>query len=499
MLIASSEMPERIGLCDRIVVLRQGRTVAEFPGGADEREVLAAGSQVGRSACGMKPMNEAAPIRAPAPAPAGAWRGIDLFAIAVRFQSVIGLVVVAIGEIIFSPRRHRLILFLAPDNMANIVRAVSETGIIAVGMTFVIITAGIDLSVGALLSLSSVLTATIMTTEGWGLIATVLIVVACGAAFGAMQGVISTRFRLEPFIVTLAGLQVARGLALVISNNQYINISYGNGPGLAPPVFAILGDRLFNNIVPVATLVFVVVATIATSVLNFTRFGRYVFAVGGNERAARLSGVPVTLVKISVYAITGLVSAIAGIVHAGQFNFGSANDGTGYKLVAIAAVVIGGTSLFGGSGSMVGTVAGAVMLGALANVLQLNNINAALQLLATGAIIVARRGASISRPSPRGIGPLNEGDATQWSRPVSGDSRQLGRRRPTQPRERLHGSIILEDSRGARARRGRGGAAGGRGLCRAPRQGMRQGRQVRHRLLAGQQRGALSGARQRGS
>src|SRR5580693_8894403 len=328
----------------------------------------------------MTAMNDAAPARVSA-APPAAWRRIDLFAIAVRFQSVIGLVLVAIGGIIFSPRRHGLILFLAPDNMANIVRAVSETGIIAVGMTFVIITAGIDLSVGALLSLSSVLTATIMTSAGWGLIPTILFVVACGAAFGAVQGLISTRFRLEPFIVTLAGLQVARGLALVISGNQYINISYGVGPGLAPPEFAVLGDRLFNNIVPVATLVFVVVAAIATFVLNFTRFGRYVFAVGGNERAARLSGVPVTLVKVSV-------SAIAGIVHAGQFNFGSANDGTGYELTAIAAVVIGGTSLFGGAGSMVGTVAGAIMLGALANVLQLNNINAALQLLATGAIIV---------------------------------------------------------------------------------------------------------------
>jgi len=322
------------------------------------------------------------------PAPAPTRPRLDPLAVAVRFQSVIGLIVVAMGGVIFSPRRHGLILFLAPDNIANIIRAVSETGIIAVGMTFVIITAGIDLSVGALLSLSSVLTATIMTTAGWGLFATIGFVVACGAAFGAMQGAISTRFRLEPFIVTLAGLQVARGLALVISNNQYINISYGDGPGLAPPVFAILGDRLFNNVVPVATLVFVVVAVVAVCVLNLTRFGRYVYAVGGNERAARLSGVPVTTVKIAVYSITGLVSAIAGVVHAGQFNFGSANDGTGYELTAIASVVIGGTSLFGGSGSLIGTVAGAVMLGALANILQLNNINAALQLLATGAIIV---------------------------------------------------------------------------------------------------------------
>jgi len=315
-------------------------------------------------------------------------RRLDPLAVAVRFQSVIGLIVVALGGVIFSPRRHGMILFLQLDNIANIVRAVSETGIIAVGMTFVIITAGIDLSVGALLSLSSVLTATIMTTSGWSLIPTLLFVVACGAAFGAAQGFISTRFRLEPFIVTLAGLQLARGLALIISGNQYINISYGDGPGLAPPAFAILGERLFGNIVPVATLVFVVVAVVAVFVLNFTRFGRYVFAVGGNERAARLSGVPVAAVKIAVYAITGLVSAIAGIVHAGQFNFGSANDGTGYELTAIASVVIGGTSLFGGAGSLVGTVAGAVMLGALANILQLNNINAALQLLATGAIIV---------------------------------------------------------------------------------------------------------------
>src|ERR1700742_4666138 len=164
-------------------------------------------------------MNDAAPARASSASAPPAWRRIDLFAIAVRFQSVIGLIVVAIGGIIFSPRRHGHILFLAPDNMANIVRAVSETGIIAVGMTFVIITAGIDLSVGALLSLSSVLTATIMTSGGYGLIATLLIVMVCGTAFGAAQGFISTKFRLEPFIVTLAGLQLARGLALIISNN----------------------------------------------------------------------------------------------------------------------------------------------------------------------------------------------------------------------------------------------------------------------------------------
>ena len=295
------------------------------------------------------------------------------------------------GELIFNhdgPMGKYPILFLDPDNIANIVRAVSETGIIAIGMTFVIITAGIDLSVGAVLGLSSVVTATMMISGGFGLIPTILAVLIMGIVFGTIQGTISSRFRLEPFIVTLAGLQAARGLALVVSGNQYINISYGDGPGLAPPVFAILGERLFNNTVPVATIVFIVFAAIATIVLNTTRFGRYVFAVGGNERAARISGVPVSMVKISVYAITGFAAALAGIVHAGQFNFGSANDGMGYELTAIAAVVIGGTSLFGGAGSMVGTVAGTIMLGALANILQLNNITPALQLLATAAIIV---------------------------------------------------------------------------------------------------------------
>jgi ribose transport system permease protein len=324
----------------------------------------------------------------PAAGAAAPKRRVDPLAIIVRFQSLIGLVLVAIGGVIFSPRRHGEILFLNPDNIANIVRAVSETGIIAIGMTFVIITAGIDLSVGAVLGLSSVVTASMMISGGFGLISTILAVLVMGIVFGVVQGTISTRFRLEPFIVTLAGLQAARGLALIVSGNQYINISYGEGPGLAPPVFAVLGERLFDNTVPVATIVFIIFAAIATIVLNTTRFGRYVYAVGGNERAARISGVPVSMVKISVYAITGFASAIAGIVHAGQFNFGSANDGMGYELTAIAAVVIGGTSLFGGAGSMVGTVAGTIMLGALANILQLNNITPATQLLATAAIIV---------------------------------------------------------------------------------------------------------------
>ena len=305
----------------------------------------------------------------------------------VRFQSLLGLILVIIAGVVFSPRRHGHILFLQTDNIANIIRSIAETGILALGMTFVIIAAGIDLSVGAVLGLCSVLTATLLVNEGWSLWTTLPLVIFTGVVFGAAQGLISVKARIQAFIVTLAGLQAARGLSLIASNNAFININYGDGPGNAPPAFAVLGERI-GGVFPVATLIFLALAVVATFLLNNTRYGRYVFAVGGNEKAARLSGIPVEWIKISVYALTGFVSAVAGIVHAGQFSFGSPNDGTGYELNAIAAVVIGGTDLFGGAGSMIGTIAGAVMLGALANILQLNDVSAAMQLLATGAIIV---------------------------------------------------------------------------------------------------------------
>ena len=365
-------------------------------------------------------------------------------------------------------------------------------------MTFVIITAGIDLSVGALLGLSSVLTATMMIYGRLGPGPDAPRSCCRWASPSARsRASISTRFRLEPFIVTLAGLQAARGLALVVSDNQYINISYGEGPGLAPPVFAVLGERLFDNVgaggdarlrrrSPL----------IATLVLNTTRFGRYVFAVGGNERAARLSGVPVPRSRSRVYAITGFAAAIAGIVHAGQFNFGSANDGTGYELTAIAAVVIGGTSLFGGAGSMVGTVAGAVMLGALANILQLNNITPALQLLATGAIIVLAAVLQSLVRRREGLDPLSR---RRTGAQAPDDDRRSGRTEHRQGGESCH---ARPSERPRRAGAGAAGAvaawrsAGGARL-RPARQGLREGRPVRHRLLAGQQRRALPPARQR--
>jgi ribose transport system permease protein len=290
--------------------------------------------------------------------------------------------------VLASPQRGGEIIFLSLSNLGNVVRAVSEIGIIAIGMTFVILIGGIDLSVGAVLGLSAVGTAILMVDNGWGVLPTVLVVLLIGAAFGALQGIATAVIGIQSFIVTLAGLQVARGLARIWSGGVGVPIAYGDGPQLAPPSFEILRGSI-NGVLPVPAVIFLVLGAIAVIVLRTTAFSRHVYAIGGNERAARLAGVPVTRVKIAVFTIAGLLTAVAGIIHAGQLSQGSPNDGIGYELNAIAAVVIGGTSLAGGVGTMSGTLAGALLLGILTNILGLNNIDANIQLLITGLVIVA--------------------------------------------------------------------------------------------------------------
>ncbi|MCE7001733.1 ABC transporter permease [Kibdelosporangium philippinense] len=316
-----------------------------------------------------------------------------------RFQSLFGLVAVFIAAIVFSPSRNGELLFLTSDNLFNVVRAVSEIGIIAVGMTFVILIGGIDLSVGAMLGLAAVGSAVLLVENDFGLIPTVVIVLAVGLVFGLLQGIASALFSIQAFIVTLAGLQIARGLARIWSGGQGVAIAYGDGPGEAPVTFSLLGERTFNGLVPIPALIFIVVAVLAILFLRGTAFSRHVYAIGGNEKAARLSGVPVTRVKIIVFGICGLLAALAGIIHAGQLNQGSPNDGLGYELDAIAAVVVGGTSLAGGRGSVVGTVAGALLLGVLNNILALNSVDTNVQLLIKGLVIVVAAGLQRLRPS----------------------------------------------------------------------------------------------------
>ncbi len=327
-------------------------------------------------------------------------RGATIAATLFRFQSLFGLALVLAGAIVFSPTHNDQLLFLDAENLFNVVRAISEIGIISVGMTFVILVGGIDLSVGAVVGLAAVGSAVLMAHQGLGVLATVLIVLATGLVFGLLQGITTAVFGIQSFIVTLAGLQIARGLARMTSGGQGVPLAYGNGPGEAPVTFSLLGERTFNGLVPIPAIIFAAVAALAMIFLRTSAFARHVYAIGGNEKAARLSGVAVTRVKVAVFGLCGLLAALAGIVHAGQANQGSPNDGTGYELDAIAAVVIGGTALSGGRGSVSGTVAGALLLGVLNNILALNSVDSNVQLLIKGLVIVAAAGLQRLRPVP---------------------------------------------------------------------------------------------------
>ena len=329
----------------------------------------------------------------------GSARRGEVVAALFRFQSLFGLVAVFVVAVVFSPTHNGELLFLNSDNLFNVVRAVSEIGIMAVGMTFVILVGGIDLSVGAVLGLAAVGSAVLMVESDFGMVAAVVIVLLIGLGFGFLQGVASALFGIQAFIVTLAGMQIARGLARIWSGGQGVAISYGDEAGQAPLAFSLLGERTFNGLVPIPALIFAVVAVVAIVFLRTSAFSRHVYAIGGNEKAARLSGVPVTRVKIAVFCIAGFLAALAGIIHAGQLNQGSPNDGFGYELDAIAAVVIGGTSLMGGRGTVVGTVAGALLLGVLNNFLGLHGVDPNVQLLVKGLVIVVAAGLQRLRPA----------------------------------------------------------------------------------------------------
>ena len=316
-----------------------------------------------------------------------------------KFQSLFGLALVFIAAVFYSPSKNGQLLFLDSGNLFNVVQSISEIGIIAVGMTLVILIGGIDLSVGSVLGLASVGSAGLLVHNGFGVLPAVLVVLVIGLVFGLLQGVAVAAFGIQAFIVTLAGMQIARGLARIWSGGQAIPVTYGDAPGQAPVVFSLLGERTFNGVVPIPALIFVVIAALAVVLLRVSSFSRHVYGIGGNEKAARLSGVPVTRVKIIVFGLCGLLSALAGIVHAGRLNFGGPNDGTGYELDAIAAVVIGGTSLTGGRGSVAGTVAGALLVGVLRNILALRNVDSNIQLLIIGLVIVLAAGLQRLRPA----------------------------------------------------------------------------------------------------
>jgi len=267
--------------------------------------------------------------------------------------------------------------FLKVANLLNVLRQVSILGLISIGMTFVILTAGIDLSVGAVLGLTSIVLALMMPK---GIVVAIPVALLCGVVVGLANGVGVTKGGMPPFIVTLGMMSVARGLALFISKGQVIEFS--------STYFEVVGAGRIKGLIPVPALVFLGTLGLASFFLRNTVFGRNIYAVGANEEAARLSGISIENVKIAVYLLSGFLASIGGLVFASLLSVGVPTGGEGIELDAIAAVIIGGTSLFGGAGGMSGTFAGVLIIGLINNILNLNNISPYIQQLAKGLIIL---------------------------------------------------------------------------------------------------------------
>jgi ribose transport system permease protein len=268
--------------------------------------------------------------------------------------------------------------FLTGDNMANLARQVAIFGIIAVGQLLVILTAGIDLSVGSVLGLTGCVTAQLL-VEGMPVPLAIVVGLLVGVVLGLFNGSLVAYGKLPPFIVTLGMLGIARGLVLVLtdaSTVQPLPDSFGN---IANGDFIGLPNLLW---------MFIAVVVVTSFVLRRTVFGRYIYAVGSNPESARLSGVPVTAVLVSVYSIAGLLAAVGGILFASRLNAGIPTAGTGYELNAIAACVIGGASLFGAKGGAFGAAAGALIVATLNNGGNLLAVNAFYLQIIIGALIL---------------------------------------------------------------------------------------------------------------
>lgn len=274
--------------------------------------------------------------------------------------------------------------FATPENFLKIFVQIAINTVLAAGMTFVILVGGIDLSVGSLLALCTVIGATIMINPAFSpwqaIVLACLASMGTGAALGAVNGWICEKWKLPSFIVTLGMLNVASGLARVVSDNSTIT-------GLPQP-FVDFGNLIFWGIFPSIFLIAIVVVLIGWFVLRYTVFGRFVFAIGTNEEAVRLSGHAPKRYKIAVFTISGLTAGIAAMVYLLRLNVGSPVAGIGYELNAIAAVIIGGTSLSGGKGSIIGTLVGACILQVLSTGLQLLGADDNIKPIVIGAVIV---------------------------------------------------------------------------------------------------------------
>ncbi|WP_038880719.1 ribose ABC transporter permease [Vibrio jasicida] len=272
--------------------------------------------------------------------------------------------------------------FFTVDNILNILRQTSVNAIIAVGMTLVILTAGIDLSVGSVLALCGAFAASMIALEVPVLIAVPTALFA-GAALGAISGIIIAKGKVQAFIATLVTMTLLRGVTMVYTDGRPISTGFTD----TADAFAWFGTGYALGI-PVPVWLMVIVFAAIWYLLNHTRFGRYVYALGGNESATRLSGINVDRVKIGVYAICGMLAALAGIIVTSRLSSAQPTAGMGYELDAIAAVVLGGTSLMGGKGRIMGTLIGALIIGFLNNALNLLDVSSYYQMIAKAVVIL---------------------------------------------------------------------------------------------------------------
>lgn len=284
--------------------------------------------------------------------------------------------------------------FFKSGTHRDALRQASVYGILACGMTLVIVGGGIDLAVGSMLALVAVTFARLIIHWGWSPWLSVPATLVLGAACGGLSGGVVSWFRVQPFIATLAMMVFARGLAKTFSGGMKVSTAVQTEPGVykyveVPEVFRAIDSRILGDNLSVVTLIFLVCVLFSWIALARHRWGRQLYAVGGNEEAARLSGVPVAATKMAAYAVSGLLAAVAGICQAAQEQQGDPEAGAGYELTAIAMVVIGGTPLTGGRGGIGLTLLGVLTIGYLEKILSINAVTEASRLMLTGGIIIA--------------------------------------------------------------------------------------------------------------
>ena len=269
--------------------------------------------------------------------------------------------------------------FLTLSNLTIIVTQVSINALLAFGVTFVIITGGIDLSLGSIVAVTGVTSAMLAHPDSYPVLIPIVMGLLAGLLMGAFNGFIITKSKIAPFIVTLGTMTIGRGLALILSDGRPVsNLSDS---------FNYLGSGTVFGI-PFLILIFILVFALCSIILSKTILGRYIYAIGGNEQAARASGINIDRVKLSVYSISGLLAGLAGILLASRITTGQPNAGAGFELDAIAAVVIGGTSTAGGRGTMTGTLIGVLLIGVINNGLDLLNVTSYYQQVVMGIIII---------------------------------------------------------------------------------------------------------------